>query len=365
MIGFVDLTFNSRSLIQYQLCIWKTSQRCLFLGEYSSIQSVIARILLSKSNQECFSNLYCPKIYLPDKGYRSFFNRYKMSSAFESCQQRENFNNGDAPRANNTMRSYESYCVRVHWVARGSCESEERASVCERSEVEIRKRIYDLDVVAILSLCNDHCRTAVFLIAGTAEDRGWLLATVPHDPTRRHLISRCSACRSVTPVAVDPRAASRGTVSKTIGDQITVTPPRCPPAAKSFYILERRSEVKLVSKWISVWSASRDRRGDEQYLYQRTLRMSTRRRDCVSEKEPARSDGERTGADTEETNQPTPSGGSLQLNCVCLVLNHNKVEYHLNHCDCFPCIDQLFGFAVGRFELSAQNPSNTVHCKLP
>ncbi|KRZ01371.1 hypothetical protein T11_492 [Trichinella zimbabwensis] len=39
--------------------------------------------------------------------------------------------------------------------------------------------------------------------------------------------------------------------------------------------------------------------------------MSTRRRDRVSEKEPARSDGERTGADPEETNQPTPPGGSL------------------------------------------------------
>ncbi|KRZ80598.1 hypothetical protein T10_1749 [Trichinella papuae] len=39
--------------------------------------------------------------------------------------------------------------------------------------------------------------------------------------------------------------------------------------------------------------------------------MSTRRRDRVSEKEPARSDGERTRADPEETNQRTPPGGSL------------------------------------------------------
>ncbi|KRZ13334.1 hypothetical protein T11_13318 [Trichinella zimbabwensis] len=41
--------------------------------------------------------------------------------------------------------------------------------------------------------------------------------------------------------------------------------------------------------------------------------MSTRRRDRVNEKEPARSDGERTGTDPEETNQPTPSGGSLHI----------------------------------------------------
>ncbi|KRX13808.1 hypothetical protein T07_1172 [Trichinella nelsoni] len=35
-----------------------------------------------------------------------------------------------------------------------------------------------------------------------SEDSGWLLATGPHDPTRRYLISHCSAGRSV----IDPRA---------------------------------------------------------------------------------------------------------------------------------------------------------------
>ncbi|KRZ59062.1 hypothetical protein T02_16115 [Trichinella nativa] len=40
--------------------------------------------------------------------------------------------------------------------------------------------------------------------------------------------------------------------------------------------------------------------------------MSNRRRDRVSEEEPAKSDSGRTGADPEETNQTTPPGGSLQ-----------------------------------------------------
>ncbi|KRZ02330.1 hypothetical protein T11_17578 [Trichinella zimbabwensis] len=81
------------------------------------------------------------------------------------------------------------------------------------------------------------------------EDRGWLLLTDPHDPTSRYLISRCSAGRSVIdqrarrslmirwgsgskPPRNKPliyrRAASRGTVSKTIGDQISVTHPGAP-----------------------------------------------------------------------------------------------------------------------------------------
>ncbi|KRX58867.1 hypothetical protein T09_14532 [Trichinella sp. T9] len=40
--------------------------------------------------------------------------------------------------------------------------------------------------------------------------------------------------------------------------------------------------------------------------------MSNRRRDRVSEEEPAKSDSGRTGADPEDTNQTTPPGGSLQ-----------------------------------------------------
>ncbi|KRZ03158.1 hypothetical protein T11_16597 [Trichinella zimbabwensis] len=35
-----------------------------------------------------------------------------------------------------------------------------------------------------------------------SEDRGWLLATSPHDPTRRYPFSRCTAGRSV----IHPRA---------------------------------------------------------------------------------------------------------------------------------------------------------------
>ncbi|KRX13136.1 hypothetical protein T07_7611 [Trichinella nelsoni] len=79
------------------------------------------------------------------------------------------------------------------------------------------------------------------------EDRGWLLATDPHVRTRWYPISHCTAGRLV----IDPRArqslmirwsskskpprnepliyrraASRGTVSKTIEDQISVDPPR-------------------------------------------------------------------------------------------------------------------------------------------
>ncbi|KRX71876.1 hypothetical protein T06_10771 [Trichinella sp. T6] len=101
-----------------------------------------------------------------------------------------------------------------------------------------------------LSTCNSPCYTAALLIADAAgEDSGWLLATDPHDLTRRYLISHCLAGRSV----IDPRArrslmihcgsgskplrnvpliyrrdASRETVSKTIWDQISVHPPRCP-----------------------------------------------------------------------------------------------------------------------------------------
>ncbi|KRY49196.1 hypothetical protein T03_5705 [Trichinella britovi] len=97
----------------------------------------------------------------------------------------------------------------------------------------------------------------------------------PHNPTSWYLISRCSAGRSVIPCTAgrsvtDPRArrslmirwgsgskpprnkpliyrraASRETVSKTIWDQISVDPPRFSPAAKDFYILERRK-----ARWI-------------------------------------------------------------------------------------------------------------------
>ncbi|XP_003378201.1 hypothetical protein Tsp_02429 [Trichinella spiralis] len=51
-------------------------------------------------------------------------------------------------------------------------------------------------------------------------------------------------------------AASRGTVSKTIGDQISVDPLRCPPAAKAFYILERRRARALTDVRTSCTSKS-------------------------------------------------------------------------------------------------------------
>ncbi|XP_003379816.1 conserved hypothetical protein [Trichinella spiralis] len=91
------------------------------------------------------------------------------------------------------------------------------------------------------------------------EDRRWLLAIDPHDTTRRYPISYCSGrlvidprgrrsliirwCSGSNPARNEPliyrKTASRGIVSKTIGDQISVDPPPCSPAAKPFYILER------------------------------------------------------------------------------------------------------------------------------
>ncbi|KRX24229.1 hypothetical protein T07_12948 [Trichinella nelsoni] len=44
--------------------------------------------------------------------------------------------------------------------------------------------------------------------------------------------------------------------------------------------------------------------------------MSTRRRDRASEEEPAQSDGGRTGAEPEKTNQPTPLGWSLHVQFI-------------------------------------------------
>ncbi|KRX36198.1 hypothetical protein T05_1430 [Trichinella murrelli] len=123
-----------------------------------------------------------------------------------------------------------------------------------------------------LSTCNSPCYTAALLIADAAgEDSGWLLATDPHDPTRRYLVSHCLAGRSV----IDPRArrslmihcgsgskplrnvpliyrraASRETVSKTIWDQISVDPPRCPLLRKPsiYWSGEDREGSSIFSK---------------------------------------------------------------------------------------------------------------------
>ncbi|KRY06677.1 hypothetical protein T12_5988 [Trichinella patagoniensis] len=63
------------------------------------------------------------------------------------------------------------------------------------------------------------------------ENRGWLLATDPRNPTNRYLTSRRSACRSV--IAEGPQAG--GLSARQWRDQISVNPPRCPPAAKYLY----------------------------------------------------------------------------------------------------------------------------------
>ncbi|KRZ68914.1 hypothetical protein T10_1065 [Trichinella papuae] len=66
--------------------------------------------------------------------------------------------------------------------------------------------------------------------------------------------------------------------------------------------------------------------------------MSTRRRDRMSKKEPAQSDGERTGADPEEMNQPTPPGGSLQY-FKRLTVFQMKIwgdQWHCSHFSNFP-----------------------------
>ncbi|KRY84232.1 hypothetical protein T4D_422, partial [Trichinella pseudospiralis] len=49
-----------------------------------------------------------------------FIDEMNVHVDVEEGQQRRNFNNGDTSRANNTMRYYESHCVRVQWVVHGS-----------------------------------------------------------------------------------------------------------------------------------------------------------------------------------------------------------------------------------------------------
>ncbi|KRY29055.1 hypothetical protein T01_2004, partial [Trichinella spiralis] len=130
------------------------------------------------------------------------------------------------------------------------------------------------------------------------EKGGWLLATDLHDRTRRYPISHCTACRLV----IDPRARRSLMKSRKPGDcqqdnggiEFQLTHPGAP--------LRRNPSI--------YWS------GEDH------LAMSTRRRDRASEEEPAQSDGGRTGADPEKTNQPTPLGGSLHVQfiflCCCL-----------------------------------------------
>ncbi|KRY41310.1 hypothetical protein T01_6838 [Trichinella spiralis] len=166
------------------------------------------------------------------------------------------------------------------------------------------------------------------------EDRGWLLVTDPHDRTRRYPISHCTACRLV----IDPRArrslmirgsskskpprnepliyrraASRGTVSKTIEDQISVDPPRCPPPRKPSIYWNEKTERDLLSFY---QSESADRHGDEWYVWRCVQRMSTRRQGRVSEKEQAQCDGGRTGADPEADRPAPPGSVPLQFNKI-------------------------------------------------
>ncbi|KRY07894.1 hypothetical protein T12_14114 [Trichinella patagoniensis] len=105
------------------------------------------------------------------------------------------------------------------------------------------------------------------------------------------------------------RAASRGTVSKTIGDQISVdSPPGSLPPAKAFYILEWRRPRGIFYLFFRARALT-----DMEMSVQR---MSTRKRGRVSEKEQAQCDGGRTGADPEADPPVPPGSGSLQFNKI-------------------------------------------------
>ncbi|KRY83941.1 hypothetical protein T4D_12289 [Trichinella pseudospiralis] len=76
------------------------------------------------------------------------------------------------------------------------------------------------------------------------ENRGWFLATDPHDPTSRNLITVVQ--QTVCWLLIYRRAASRGTVSKMIGEQILVTHPSAPCGEILLYIGAARSETYLL-----------------------------------------------------------------------------------------------------------------------
>ncbi|KRX72667.1 hypothetical protein T06_15585 [Trichinella sp. T6] len=128
------------------------------------------------------------------------------------------------------------------------------------------------------------------------ENRGRLLATNPHDPTSRGVISRRSACCSV--IAEEPQAG--GLSARQWRDRISVDPPRCPPAAECFYIWKRRRPSRQLSS------------GRARSVVAVTIRarmMATRRRDRGSEDESAKSNsGGRTGADVEADSAAAPVG---------------------------------------------------------
>ncbi|KRY61410.1 hypothetical protein T03_17343 [Trichinella britovi] len=91
-------------------------------------------------------------------------------------------------------------------------------------------------------MCNNPCYTVALLVAGPAEFKD-APARTAGGFWRQTLITRHVGSGSKPPrnePLIYRRAASRGTVSKTIEDRISVYPPRCPPAAKAFYILGRR-----------------------------------------------------------------------------------------------------------------------------
>ncbi|KRX13758.1 hypothetical protein T07_1116 [Trichinella nelsoni] len=143
------------------------------------------------------------------------------------------------------------------------------------------------------------------------EDRGWLLATDLHDPTSRYSISRCSAGRSVIPctacrLVIDPRARRSLMKGRKPGD--------CQQDNRGIKFQLTHPGAPVRQNPSIYWS--------DEHNPARTLRMSTGRRDRASEEEPAQSDGGRTGADPEKTNQPTPLGGSLHVQfiflCYCL-----------------------------------------------
>ncbi|KRX72314.1 hypothetical protein T06_13859 [Trichinella sp. T6] len=111
------------------------------------------------------------------------------------------------------------------------------------------------------------------------ENRGWLLATDPRDPTSRVSFGHRQSLM-----------VRWGSGSK--------------PLRNKPLIYKRAASRGILSSG-RVWSATA--------VTARTWMMATRRRDRGSEDEPAKSDSGRTGADPEEANKTTPPRGSLHM----------------------------------------------------
>ncbi|KRZ51298.1 hypothetical protein T02_13202 [Trichinella nativa] len=97
------------------------------------------------------------------------------------------------------------------------------------------------------------------------------------------------------------RAASRVLSARQWRDQISVDPPRCPPAAKYFYILERRRPSGQLVSW-RAWSASAVtiRTGKNREHEDETARAKTSRRRVIT--------GELERTRRKRTRRPRPAG---------------------------------------------------------